>query len=46
MLFAGKMDLTEGALMLQAGRLYKFKKKKRRVKNGECKQKTNIYFGN
>jgi len=28
MLFAGKMDLTEGALTLQAGRFYKFKRKK------------------
>ena len=34
MLFAGKMDLTEVALTLQAGRFYKFKRKKRRVKNG------------
>ncbi len=34
MLFAGKMDLTEGALTHQAGRFYKLKRKKRRVKNG------------
>jgi hypothetical protein len=34
MLFAGKMDLTEGTLTFQAGRFYKLKRKKQRVKNG------------